>query len=263
MPATRHLRSVTVGLSAALADRSRVLLVDDVPGEAANFRVAFGEGLTAVRNLYELEDRLAARVEWDLAFVDFNLSSPSATGLSAMLALRRRRPTTRLVSYSQFAENGRVLYAAGARHWLGTRAVLDKTHNDPYTLRFYTSALLAGLDPSPLQWRYRLEHAELIDAVLPDISWVERWRALDRAAGDVTAAAALLELRAAQLRSFKDRATEAVVRFNAAFFDRSGPGSSRNKKGILGSFVAQHTSFLTAADLPTVLAHRDLPVAAD
>jgi CheY-like chemotaxis protein len=256
------LRSVADPRIADRTDRPRVLLVDDVPGEAANFRVAFGDELTAVRSLPELDVRLADGAEWDVAFVDFNLSSSSATGLSALLALRRRRPATRLVSYSQFAENGRVLYAAGARQWLGTRAVLDKTHNDPSTLRFYAGALLAGLDPSPLQWRHRLQHADLIDAVLPDVSWVERWRALDRAAGDVTAAASLLQLRAPQLRSFKDRATEAVVRFNAAFFDRADVGSSRNKKGILGTFVAQHTSFLTAADLPAVLAHRDLSVAA-
>jgi hypothetical protein len=239
-----------------------VLLVDDIPGEAANFRVAFGERLTAVQSLAELEPELASGRDWDVAFVDFNLSSRVTTGLSVMLALRTERPRTRLVSYSQFAENGRVLFAAGARHWFGARAVLDKTNNDPYTLRHYTAALIAGLDPSPLQWRHRLQRAHLIDAVLPDLSWVDRWRALDQADGDVTVAAALLDLKAAHLRGFKDRATNAVNEVNAAFFDLPDRASSRNKKGILGTFVAQHTSFLTAADLPEVLAHRDVSAAA-
>ncbi|GAA3609607.1 hypothetical protein [Microlunatus ginsengisoli] len=262
MPATRHLRSVPAGPLTDAADQPRVLLVDDIPGEAANFRVAFGAGLTSVRSVAELERQLAAGVEWEVAFVDFNLSSRSTTGLSALLALARQRPRTRLVSYSQFVENGRVLFATAARHWLGARAVLDKTQNDPYTLRHYATALTAGIDPSPLQWRYRLQRAYLIDAVLPDLSWVERWRALDRAAGDVTVAAALLQLKATHLRSFKDRATNAVNEFNAAFFDLPDRGSSRNKKGILGTFAAQHTSFLTAPDLPDALAHRDLTAAA-
>ncbi len=238
-----------------------MLLVDDIPGEVANFGLAFGDRLTAVRGLDELDAQLGEGNSWDVAFVDFNLSSRVTTGLSVMLTLHRERPMTRLVSYSQFAENGRVLFAAAARHWFGAQSVLDKSRNDPYALRHYATALAAGLDPSPVQWRTRLHRAYLIDAVLPDLSWVDRWRALDTAAGDVTAAAALLHLKAAHLRSFKDRATNAVNQVNAALFDLPDRGPSRNKKGILGTFVAQHTSFLTAADLPAALAHRDLAAA--
>jgi len=261
VPATRHLRSVPAGPSAHPPAQPRVLLVDDVPGEAANFAVAFGSQLTAVCGLDELDAALSAGNTWDVAFVDFNLSSTVNTGLSVLLTLHRERPATRLVTYSQFAENGRVLFAAAARHWFGAQAVLDKSQNDPYALRHHAIALVAGLDPSPVQWRTRLHRAHLIDAVLPDLSWVDRWRALDAAAGDVTAAAALLHLKAAHLRSFKDRATNAVNQVNAALFDLPDRGPSRNKKGILGTFVAQHTSFLTAADLPAALAHRDLATA--
>jgi CheY-like chemotaxis protein len=268
VPATRHLRSVPAGPSPVPSTRRsaqpppRVLLVDDVPGEAVAFRQAFGDTLLVVRDADELAARLADGAEIDVAFVDFNLSSRVSTGLSALLALHQQRPAARLVTYSQFAENGRVLFAAAARHWFGARAVLDKTQNDPYTLRHYATALMTGLDPSPMAWRARLHRAHLIDAVLPDLSWVERWRALDQAAGDVTAAAALLQLKAAHLRGFKDRATNAVNQVNAALFDLPNRGPSRNKKGILGTFVAQHTSFLTAGDLPSAMIHRDLSAAA-
>ena len=238
-----------------------MLLVDDVPGEVANFGLAFGDRLTAARGADELDAQLSAGNDWDIAFVDFNLSSRESTGLSVMLTLHGERPATRIVSYSQFAENGRVLFAAAARHWFGAQAVLDKSHNDPYVLRHYATAMAAGLDPSTIQWRTRLHRAHLIDAVLPDLTWVDRWRALDRAAGDVTAAAALLQLKATHLRGFKDRATNAVNQVNAALFDLPDRGPSRNKKGILGTFVAQHTSFLTAPDLPAALAHRDLAAA--
>jgi len=216
----------------------------------------------AVRTTDELEAAIAAGHTWDFAFVDFNLSSRVHTGLTAMLWLARERPRTRLVTYSQLAENGRVLFAAAARHWLGSRAILDKSQNDPQTLRRYVGALVSGLDPSPVQWRSRMHRAHLIDAVLPDVSWVERWRALDQASGDVTIAAGLLNLKNAYLRGFKDRAPAAVNLVNEALFDIPNRGPSRNKKGILGTFVAQHTSFLTAPDLPDVLAHRGLGSAA-
>jgi CheY-like chemotaxis protein len=246
-------------ISARAVPRTRcgVLLVDDVPGEAVNFARVFGEQLTATRTLAELEEQLASARNWDLAFVDFNLSDSSATGLTAMLRLQQHRPQTKVVTYSQLAENGRVLFAAAARHWLGARAVLDKSHNHPQTLLRYAAALAAGLDPSPVQWRSRLQRAGLIDALLPDTTWIERWRALDEAAGDVGAAAALLNLRSAHLRGFKERAVTAVNQINEAFFDLPNPGPTRNKKGILMTFMAQHNSFLTAPDLAAVLAHRD------
>jgi CheY-like chemotaxis protein len=280
IPAVRHLRSVPtqsgnvpplsrpgpVGrpqpTRRAHPRSPKVLLVDDVPGEAVNFYDAFGSDLTAVRTVEDLEQRLAGGATWDFAFVDFNLSLRSKTGLTAMLSLRSGLPETRLVTYSQLAENGRVLFAAAARHWLGARAILDKSQNDPATLRRYVTAMTTGLDPSPVQWRNRMHRAYLIDGVLPDESWVDRWRALDSAAGDVTIAAQLLDMKPAHLRGFKDRATSAVNQFNEAFFDIPNRGPSRNKKGILGTFVAQHTSFLTAPDLPRLLAHRDTDSAA-
>jgi CheY-like chemotaxis protein len=265
MSAARHLHSVPYGPRRPLRPqprRPRILLVDDVPGEAANFCQAFGPDLTALRTIAELESAIDAGQSWDFAFIDFNLSSRVHTGLTAMLMLIRDQPHTRLVTYSQLAENGRVLFAAAARHWLGSRAILDKSQNDPQNLRRYVTALAAGLDPSPVQWRNRMHRAHLIDAVLPDVTWVERWRALDQASGDVTIAAGLLKLKTAHLRGFKDRATAAVNQVNEAFFDIPNRGPSRNKKGILGTFVAQHTSFLTAPDLPDVLAHRGLGSAA-
>jgi hypothetical protein len=240
----------------------RVLLVDDVPGEGINFSRVFGEGLTAVRTLDELDARLAAGDTWEIAFVDFHLSQPDYTGLSAMLRLRTHRPQTIIVTYSQFSENGRVLFAAAAHRWLGATAVLDKSRNHPATLSSYADSLRVGRDPSPAQWRARLQKSTLIDALLPDASWIDRWRALDEAAGDVTLAANLLHLQSSHLRGFKDRAVSVVNQINEAFFGVPNPGPTRNKKGVLGTFVAQHHSFLTAPDLPELLAYRDAARAA-
>ena len=98
---------------------ARVLLVDDVPGERANFEAAFDSRLTVAPGVDQLNGQLAAGRQWDVAFVDFNLSSPTSTGLTALLRLSHERPGTKIVTYSQFTENGRSLYAAAARHWFG------------------------------------------------------------------------------------------------------------------------------------------------
>src|SRR5437660_1728342 len=95
-----------------------VLLVDDTPGEVANFAAAFDD-VTQVRAVYELQSALNGPRRFDVAFVDFNIGSASHTGLSALVQLRRQRPSIRVVAYSQLAESGRTLYACAARHWFG------------------------------------------------------------------------------------------------------------------------------------------------
>ena len=55
------------------------------------------------------------------------------------------------------------------------------------------------------------------------------------------------------LRGFKDRATEAAIQFNEKFHDVPHPGRTRNKKGILAAFAAEHRHFLMAPDLSTVM----------
>ena len=100
----------------------QVLLVDDVPGERANFEHAFGSRLTVAPTIDILNDQVRRGMSWDVAFVDFNLSSRTSTGLTALLRLHHERPDTKIVTYSQFTESGRTLYAAAGRHWglLGT-----------------------------------------------------------------------------------------------------------------------------------------------
>ena len=95
---------------------AKVLLVDDVPGERANFERAFRNGLAVAPSIDRLNEHLRAGLTWDIAFVDFNLSSPTSTGLTALLRLSQERTETRIVTYSQFTESGRTLYAAAARH---------------------------------------------------------------------------------------------------------------------------------------------------
>lgn len=231
----------------------KVLLVDDVPGERANFERAFGRSLAVAPTIDHLNDLLRAGHGWEVAFVDFNLSSRTSTGLTALLRLHLERPATQIVTYSQFTENGRTLFAAAARHWFAAAALLDKTRNDPQTLVHYLASLRAGLNPTPTPWQRRLEWSPLIDSLLADASWVRIWSALREAAGDMSRVAELLDVEPGSLRGFKDRATEAAIAFNEKFHDVPHPGRTRNKKGLLSSFAAEHKHFLTAADLSTVM----------
>jgi hypothetical protein len=231
----------------------RVLLVDDVPGERANFEHAFAGRLTVVPSVDVLNDHLRRASTWDIAFVDFNLSSPTSTGLTALLRLHHERPGTKIVTYSQFTESGRTLYAAAARQWFNAAALMDKTKNDPATLVRYRESILAGINPTPVMWQRRLQWAHLIDHLLADASWVRVWRALRDTAGDMSAVAELLNIEAGSLRGFKDRATEAAIQFSEKFHDVPPPARTRNKKGILAAFAAEHRHFLTAPDLSTVM----------
>ena len=122
-------------------------------------------------------------MSWDVAFVDFNLSSRTSTGLTALLRLHHERPDTKIVTYSQFTESGRTLYAAAGRHWFGAAALLDKVKNDPTTLVRYRESIHAGINPTPVMWQRRLHWAHLIDNLLADPAWVRIWRALRDAAG--------------------------------------------------------------------------------
>lgn len=230
-----------------------VLLVDDVPGERANFQLAFGPRLSVAVSVDQLNELLRRGMSWDVAFVDFNLSSATSTGLTALLRLHHECPQTRIVTYSQFTESGRTLFAAAGKQWFDAAALLDKTKNEPDTLVMYAESLIAGLNPTPVPWQRRLQYSYLIESLLADASWVRVWKALRDAAGDMARVAELLQVEASSLRGFKDRATEAAISFNEKFYDVPHPGRTRNKKGILAAFAAEHRHFLTAPDLSTVM----------
>jgi hypothetical protein len=235
------------------ARASRVLLVDDVPGERANFQAAFGAGLDVAPSVDQLNRYLRTGLAWDVAFVDFNLNSPTSTGLTALLRLHHERPGTRIVTYSQFAENGRTLYAAAARHWFNAPALMDKTKNEPENLIRYVRMLTANQNPTPEAWQERLQWAALIDSLLAEPSWVRIWAAIRDAAGEMARVADLLGVDVRSLRTFKDRATAAAITFNEKFHDIPHPGETRNKKGILSAFASEHRHFLTAPDLSVVM----------
>ncbi|GAA3609622.1 hypothetical protein GCM10022236_09110 [Microlunatus ginsengisoli] len=242
-----------MGVGMTTDEQPSVLLVDDTPGEAANFAAAF-DRLTHVRTMEQLDAAVAGNRPFDIAFVDFNLGSADYTGLTALARLRRRRPGCRVVSYSQLAESGRTLYACAARHWFAADALLDKVHNHAETLRRYADQLAGGANPTPIGWQRRLEHAGLIDDIVAEPYWVQIWRALHESAGEMQAAARLLGRDAAQLRGFKDRAMAAVVEFNRVIHDIEPPLVQRNKKGVLSTFAARHWQFLGAPDLTTAMA---------
>jgi CheY-like chemotaxis protein len=234
-------------------ERSSVLLVDDVPGERANFEAAFGSALTVTPSVEQLNRSLAARLDWDVAFVDFNLSSATSTGLTALLRLHHERPNTKIVTYSQFTENGRTLFAAAAQHWFGAHALMDKTRNEPANLIRYSTLLRADQNPTPVPWQRRLQWSSLIDDLLAEPSWVRIWQAIRDAAGEMARVADILGVDVRSLRTFKDKATAAAVTFNEKFHDVPHPGETRNKKGVLSAFASEHRHFLTAPDLSIVM----------
>jgi CheY-like chemotaxis protein len=231
----------------------RILLVDDVPGERANFEAAFGSHLTVAPSIDQLNSCLSRQLQWDVAFVDFNLSSPTSTGLTALLRLHHERPGTKIVTYSQFTENGRTLYAAAAKHWFGANALMDKTKNEPENLIRYVRLLSTNANPTPAAWQQRLQWAALIDNLLAEPSWVRIWQAIRDAAGEMARVAELLNVDVRSLRTFKDRATAAAISFNEKFLDIPSPGETRNKKGILSAFASEHRHFLTAPDLSVAM----------
>ena len=61
------------------------------------------------------------------------------------------------MTYSQFTESGRTLYAAAAWQWFNAAALMDKTKNDPATLVRYRESILAGINPTPVMWQRRLQ----------------------------------------------------------------------------------------------------------
>ena len=89
--------------------------------------------------------------------MDFNLSSKTSTGLTALLRLHHERPATQIVTYSQFTESGRTLYAAAGHHWFKASALMDKTKNDPGTLVHYRESICNGINPTPVPWQRRLD----------------------------------------------------------------------------------------------------------
>jgi len=95
-----------------------VLLVDDVPGERANFEHAFGRDLTVAPSIDQLNEQLRRGLTWDLAFVDFNLSSQTSTGLTALLRLHHERPATQIVTYSHSPRA--VARSTQPRHIIGS-----------------------------------------------------------------------------------------------------------------------------------------------
>ena len=232
----------------------QVLLVDDVPGERANFEQAFGGRLTVAPSIDILNDHLRHGLTWDIAFVDFNLSSPTSTGLTALLRLHHERPGTKIVTYSQFTESGRTLYAAAARHWFDAAALMDKTKNDPATLVRYRESHLRRHQPDP-------GHVAAAAAVgAPDRQPAGRCRPGCGSGGRCgtrpgtcrRSPRCCTSRRAACAASRTARPRRRSCSTRSSTTSRRRP-RTRNKKGILAAFAAEHRHFLTAPDLSTVM----------
>ena len=240
-----------------------MLLVDDVPGEAANFGLAFGDRLTAARGPDELDAQLSAGNDWDIAFVDFNLSSRVSTGLSVMLTLRRRatgdadgelQPVRRERPGAVRRRRAALVRRAGGAGQEPQRPVRPAPLRDRHGRR-------PRSEPDPVADPFAPRAPDRRGAAGPHLGRPlasARSGGGRRHRGGGVAAAQGRLICAASRTGPRTRSNQV----NAALFDLPDRGPSRNKKGILGTFVAQHTSFLTAPDLPAALAHRDLAAAA-
>lgn len=235
------------------SDSLRVLLVDGLPAEQYSFASAFGSQATCVADLDSLHTQLRGTETWDVAFVAYRLKSPAATGLSALVALREYRPTIPIVSYGDFGGGGQTLFAAAARHWFDSFALLDKGEADIETLRAYAQAVARGSDPTSDEWRNKLRHARLIDALLARPDWLKYWRAFDETGVEINLAAEVLGITIGQVRTFKEKGARAAASFAAAFDEVPHPGDTSNYKGILAKFLGQHRSFLLSPDLPQLM----------
>jgi hypothetical protein len=233
--------------------RKPILLVDGSPGERVLFEQTFHSDLAVACSVRELETLIRRGGDWQTAFVSFHLAAGAPTGLTAMLRLAQARPNLPMVAYTRGCENGSTLFGAAARHWLGVRSVVDRDHNDPRDLRRSARIAAEAGDCSPVRWTQRLQYAYLIDEVLANPSWISIWRAICESSADMQLTGALLGVSAAQLRGFKDRATDAVSTFREKLNGIPHPGCTRNKKGILSAFAAENRLFLTAAGLSEVM----------
>lgn len=242
------------------AGPARVLVLDDHAAGDSLFRESFGEGLTVCASVRALEREIAGGRTWDVAFVDFALTSLAEagddhrTGLSGLLILRARRPRTKIVSYTQPGESGRQLYMAAARQWFSADATQAKSGMTAGYVVDFVERLRAGHDPSNVRLIRWLRHCDVVDQLLKTPDYVELWRAWLQFNGNEDAISRRTHMSPAQIRTFKATAADAVVRFKRAFegVELDGTmGSSGyvNFKGILSTFASENRLFFAAPDL--------------
>jgi hypothetical protein len=240
---------------------NRILLVDDQPSHESHFRLVFKavDGVDVCRSYDDVVEFVGKGASWSAAFVDFDLSGtaerPQRTGLSVLRLLLERRPQTRRIAYTTLTENGRVLYAVAARHWLQTKIILDKASGNP---ALTAAANPNSPNPTPPAWEEKLKSAFLIDDLFAQYSWLSLWQIWSFYCGSIKAVAnhAPYGTNPTSIRQFSEMAADAVENFRCAFEGSRRTSYERKnspRAAPLVAFADANSKFFSSPDLQEIL----------
>jgi hypothetical protein len=236
---------------------NRILLVDDQPPQESHFRRLF-DNVDVCRTHDDVIQALGEGTSWSAAFVDFDLSGtsePQRSGLSVLRLLLDSRPQTRRIAYTTLSENGRVLYAVAARHWLQTKIILDKASGEPALI---AAARPDGPNPTPPAWEDKLKFAFLIDDLFAQYSWLSLWQIWSFYYGSIKAVGdhAPYGSTPTSIREFSEKAADAVENFRCTFEGSKRTSYERKNSARatpLVAFADANSKFFNSPDLQEIL----------
>lgn len=194
----------------------RILVVDDQAVAKVPLVEALGSVVDWCPDVDHLAQRLAAGERWDAAFIDFYLGLNKASGLNAMMRLRRADPGIRLVSLSSYGDGGgRMLFIAAAHHWYDA-VFMNKADLDPELVR---RAVDPADDPTDPRLLRQLSRAHIVDNLFAKPSWLPIWLAWPCFDGSHAAISSALgaTFTPSVLREFAERAAIAIHDFETHF----------------------------------------------
>ncbi|MBT2509216.1 response regulator transcription factor [Streptomyces sp. ISL-98] len=236
---------------------TRVLIVDD-------HRTTLARGLAAVLELpcdiYTCKHEVEAGInsDWTAAFVDFDLNSPTETGLSIMEFLFDRCPEVRRIVHTSLSENGRTLFALAACAWFDAEVILDKECSETQICQ----AVNLLENPTPRRWLERRRRAaDIIDDLLQP-GWLPLWQIWPEVNGSVKAAKARLGKHQPDPRTFAKEALAILEKHRDMFGLASlNPVAGRAYSSYavpLTVFAEANSKFFGAPDLAAVLASQSM-----
>jgi hypothetical protein len=236
---------------------SRVLIVDDHKATLSRgLAVALGQPCDALVSLEEVKNA-GDPARWTAAFVDFDLSSNTETGLSIMEYLFDHSPNTKRVVHTSLSDNGRTLFALAAHAWFDVDLIIDK-NSDEETLR---SAIEPGQNPTPPGWLHKLSAGDDLIEDLLRPGWLDLWRLWPSVNGSAAVAAKRLPGHQPRPRDFASAAIEVVTKYREIFqLANLTPIYERRNSALavpLTSFAEANSKFFNAPDLEGVLARQD------
>jgi hypothetical protein len=236
---------------------SRVLIVDDHKTTLSRgLAAALGQPCDTLVSLEEVKNA-GNPAQWTVAFVDFDLSSSTETGLSIMEYFFDHSPNTKRIAHTSLSDNGRTLFALAAHAWFGVNIIIDK-NSDEETLK---RAIMPDQNPTPPGWLRKLSAAEDLIEDLLRPGWLALWRLWPSVNGSASVAAKRLPGYQPRPRDFAEAAIKVVAKYREIFQLASlSPAYERkyNAKAVpLTSFAEANSKFFNAPDLEAVLARQD------